>query len=111
MYLYVSEYKILIETLKKVQFDKTVERNFSLGCFEVINKLNANAKQIKIEGSKKKVVRIKIKNKRDIEQCMVVINRVLEKESIELDMDKITVDFILSKVLIGLYDMLPSSKV
>ena len=111
MYLYVSEYKILIETLKKVQFDKTVERNFSLGCFEVINKLNANTKQIKIEGSKKKVVRIKIKNKRDIEQCMVVINRILEKESIELDMDKITIDNILSKVLIGLYDMLPSSKV
>lgn len=111
MYLYVSEYKILIETLKRIQFDKTVERNFSLGCFEVINKLNANAKQMKIEGSKKKVVRIKIKNKRDIEQCMVVINRVLEKESIELDMDKITIDNVLSKVLIGLYDMLPSSKV
>ena len=42
---------------------------------------------------------------------MVVINRILEKESIELDMDKITIDNILSKVLIGLYDMLPSSKV
>ena len=110
MLLYISEYEILIQVLKFIQNNEEVEKNLSLGAFEVCNKVS-NMKYVRDKESNFKMVNLKFKNKRDIQQTIVVLNRILEKETIELNMDKITIDFTLTKILLGLYEMLPSSRV
>ena len=110
MLLYISEYKILIEVLKFIQNSEKVEKNLSLGAFEVSNKVS-NIKYVRDKESNFKMVNLKLKNKRDIEQAIVVLNRILERESIDLNMDKVTIDYTLTKIILGLYEMLPSSKV